>query len=1654
MRCAIAACLLALTATGLAFPTTAIAADNVVAAAAPAEARHAQRDRQLLLLCAFAGLLLLGLGVGLARMSSQLRSARFALAAQKTSGYRNAALDAIPDLVWQKDLHGHYVDCNLAFAQFFGREPGEIIGASDTELIGNALAVTWRQSEQAAISNARMMETEQWITAAGTQRSLLLAIKRTPLYDGDGTLAGILSIGRDISEKRRVDNELRQRDLYQRALLDNFPYLAWMKDTEGRFLAANRRLLDLVGRPHGSSIRGMTDSDFWPEDVAKTYRANDLAVMRNRQQQDLEERVLVDGELRWFESVKAPILDDDGKLLGTVGFARDISERRTMLQRLADSEQRFRSLFEYTSSVMLLIDPDTGHIIDANPAAVAFYGYPADALLQKTINDLNTLSEEELAAARRRAHERQQNLFHFRHRLASGEVRDVDVYSTPIQGDERKLLFSIVHDVTEQRLAQQALRRERDLFSTGPVVVFTWDMAADWPVREVSSNLEQVLGYSVAEASTGDFLYAKLVHPDDIARLKAEVGEHLANGVDCFEQSYRLRHKSGAYRWCHDTTQIERDEAGEVIAVRGYVFDDTETKLLELSLAEQRRQLQQVIDATEVGTWQWNVTSDELLINERWAEIIGCRVADLGKLGFDTFADHLHPDDTALVKSRLQQHFDGEADSYECEVRLRHRAGHWVWVLSRGRVMDWSDDGKPGWMYGTHLEISDRKQAELELVEQRKRLQHVIEGTAVGTWEWNVQTGETRFNEQWAEMIGFRLDELEPISIGTWAAFAHPDDLDRSGELLQQHFRGETDFYECEARMRHRDGRWIWVLDRGRVFEWTDAGEPLWMYGTHQDITERKQAEIALRDSEQRLRTAGLVAYDLIYEWHVASGRLEWYGDIDHELGFQPGEISRHIDAWLALVHPDDREAMQKNVERHAELTQPIDDEYRIRHADGSYRYWQDKALPVLGDGGKPVKWVGVCADVTEERRNAEKLRLAGTVFDHAHEAIIITDADATIIDTNEAFTVITGYRRQEALGRNPKFLSSGRQDATFYERMWQGLKTKHHWQGEIWNRRKNGEVYAEMLAISAVTDNAGKVQNYVALFSDITKLKEHQYELEHIAYYDPLTKLPNRLLFADRLQQAMAQALRHDRVLAVIYLDLDGFKEVNDSFGHDVGDRVLIDVADRLRQALRQGDTLARLGGDEFAAVMTDLDDSVSCVGLLPRLLTAASQPYRIGEHSLEISASVGVTLFPQHDDVDPDQMLRQADQAMYQAKLGGKNRYHLFDAEQDRNIRGQVEIIDQVSRALGAGEFELHYQPKVNMRSGRVVGAEALIRWPLPYGGVRLPAEFLPFIENHPLAVKLDEWVLDQALNQLADWEKAGKDYSVSVNVSAYKLQQSDFIEQLRSQLERHPGLNPGNLIIEILETTALMDLARVSSVIHAGQKMGIKFALDDFGTGYSSLNYLKNLPARQLKIDRSFVRDMLDDRDDLAILEGIMGLAAAFDRTPIAEGVETVEHGEMLLLLGCELAQGFGIGRPMPIAQFSKWAEAWQPDRLWRDRPPVAREDLPLMFAMVEHRAWMKAVEDQLNGDKQKVLPLDERLCKFGQWLNSEARQRYAQSGALQPIIGMHRQIHQAAPRLLSLHRRGDWQSADLVLDELRGISRQMQRHLQALLRQHPS
>jgi EAL domain-containing protein (putative c-di-GMP-specific phosphodiesterase class I) len=390
-----------------------------------------------------------------------------------------------------------------------------------------------------------------------------------------------------------------------------------------------------------------------------------------------------------------------------------------------------------------------------------------------------------------------------------------------------------------------------------------------------------------------------------------------------------------------------------------------------------------------------------------------------------------------------------------------------------------------------------------------------------------------------------------------------------------------------------------------------------------------------------------------------------------------------------------------------------------------------------------------------------------------------------------------------------------------------------------------------------------------------------------------------------------------------------------------------------------------------------------------------------------------------------------------MYQAKQAGKNRYYIFDAEQDSSVRSLHESLDRIRRALVEREFVLHYQPKVNLQTGAVIGAEALIRWQHPEKGLLPPAVFLPVIEDHPLSVEVGEWVIDTALSQIEIWHAAGLDISVSVNIGARQLQQSDFVERLHEILARHPQVMPSCLELELLETSALEDMLQVSQTIMRCRIIGVKFALDDFGTGYSSLSYLKRLPINMLKIDQSFVRDMLDDPDDLAILEGIVGLAEAFQRDVIAEGVETIEHGSVLLQLGCELAQGYGIARPMPAENLPNWVKTWKPDPTWAHQPALSRDDIPVLFARAQHRAWINAVEHYLKDERDEPLNLHHEECHVGKWLIGDGLQTHSHQPCFDKVKELHQRAHELAEALCELKKLGQDDMALAGLAELNQI-----------------
>ncbi len=811
-------------------------------------------------------------------------------------------------------------------------------------------------------------------------------------------------------------------------------------------------------------------------------------------------------------------------------------------------------------------------------------------------------------------------------------------------------------------------------------------------------------------------------------------------------------------------------------------------------------------------------------------------------------------------------------------------------------------------------------------------------------------------------------------------------------------------------------------------------GRPKGLVILARDVTEQRQVTQALEQSLLEFNDLVTRIPVGVFKFRTLAGGGYRYDYVSPRwcdmLGLSQESVYRSARTVFHSARPHNLKEFRRVIFKARKNRTPFSWEGRVS-TNKSSRWLHIAATPTPQKNGD-VLWDGIQYDITQRKEAEEKVRLAANVFTDTHEGIVITDPEARIVEVNASFSRITGYDREEVLGENPSLLKSGHQKQAFYQKMWQTLKQDGHWSGEVWNRRKDGEVYAEHLAISTVYDEKGKITHYVGVFADITPQKEHEKQLERIAHYDALTAVPNRVLLAERMEWAIAQTKRDGTSMAICYLDLDGFKPINDQFGHECGDHLLVEISRRIKNCLRGNDTIARIGGDEFVLLLLGLKRVEECELALRRLLDVIARPWPIGDQLVTLSASIGATIFPT-DDCDADTLLRHADQAMYKAKEAGRNCYHMFDAEHDRQVKAHKEQQQRLREALEAGEFRLHYQPKVNMVNGNVLGVEALIRWQHPEDGLLRPAEFLSYIQNSDLEVALGEWVLDSALSQLEIWQQQGIELDVSVNIGAEHLLQEDFADRLEAILQHHATINPSRLELEILESTAITDIHQASKTLIACRKLGVRFALDDFGTGYSSLTYFRQLPVETLKIDQSFVMGMLEDPDDMGIVESVVQLTQAFNRTVVAEGAETPEHCAMLARMRCQAAQGYGIARPMPPENLQEWMQEWTEQETWlqfaKNPPPMQRAELVLEQAIGSHRSWIDSLVAHLQDvDNTNEPVLDPNQCLFGMWYHHTGSFRYGYLPEFAAIDPIHEQIHKLAKDLCSLARRGKKQKEE--------------------------
>ncbi|MBU0688318.1 MAG: EAL domain-containing protein [Gammaproteobacteria bacterium] len=689
------------------------------------------------------------------------------------------------------------------------------------------------------------------------------------------------------------------------------------------------------------------------------------------------------------------------------------------------------------------------------------------------------------------------------------------------------------------------------------------------------------------------------------------------------------------------------------------------------------------------------------------------------------------------------------------------------------------------------------------------------------------------------------------------------------------------------------------------------------------DITKRHQAYQALQESEELLRGSQLIAGLGSYVLDIPNGRWESTPFLDALFGIDE-TYDRTVEGWIALIHQNDRTMMQNYFVNDVLGKGSIfDREYRIiRQTDGAIRWVHGYGKVMLDAHGTAEKMLGTIQDVTEYKVTDEKIRIAATAFE-SQEGMVITDVAGTILQVNKAYCAITGYTEAEVVGKNPRMMQSGRQNADFYKQMWSTILHTGFWEGEIWNSRKNGEVYPEHLIITAVKNEAGKTTHYVGTLTDITLNREAADEIKHLAYYDLLTRLPNRRLLHDRLKHALTASTRSGRHGALLFIDLDDFKTLNDTLGHDIGDMLLEQVGQRLESCVREGDTVARLGGDEFVVMLEELSENsieaaVQSEAIANKILSLLNQPYLLAHHECHSTPSIGAILFMGHRQ-GSEELLKHADIAMYQAKKDGRNRLCFFDKSMQEAVTVRAALEADLRRALDRHQFQLYYQIQTD-GSSTPLGAEALIRWRHPKRGLVNPVDFIPLAEESGLIIPIGEWVLDTACAQLSLWQQnvLTRDLVISVNVSARQFRQTDFVAVLQSLLQHH-AVKPNLLKLELTESMLLENVDDLIDTMHALKPLGVLFSLDDFGTGYSSLQYLKRLPLNQLKIDRSFVSDIATDSNDKAIVRTIIAMAHGLSLDVIAEGVETREQVELLLEYGCTDFQGYLFSRPVPIAEF---------------------------------------------------------------------------------------------------------------------------------------
>lgn len=1072
---------------------------------------------------------------------------------------------------------------------------------------------------------------------------------------------------------------------------------------------------------------------------------------------------------------------------------------------------------------------------------------------------------------------------------------------------------------------------------------------------DLSPRSKAIIGFEPDAFPDSRKAWSERIPAEDLKIIEQAMRAHLDGHSERYRVEYRIRHRDGSLRWILSTGRIRRDSRGQPVRWVGFDWDMSRQKqdryrIEKLSrmyavLSHTNQAIVHITEPEELFTRVARIAVEEGGLLGCWIGLADAGAGQPRTMAVDgpvrEFVERVHgvADDMSRSEDMVAQALrSGEHqiinDYDEDDSRIRHcwyaaqqagvlasaafpvrRAGAVVGVMALyAGEANYFDADLLGLLDEMAADLSfaldnydrntERARIEARLRAATEYFETLITAAPVAIAALSADGRVRLWNPAAEATFGWTRDEVidRPLPIV-------PGDKQDEFAALRHEVTTGKPLAGKTLQRRRKDGSTIEVNVYAAPLR-NEHGAVDGIMALLVDMTERNRIEQALRDGEARYRQlfeaypAPLWVFDRETLRFIAVNRaaIEHYG------------YSR--DAFLTMTiadiqPPEDMVSLREIVGRDASALKHVGLRRHVKR-DGTIIDVEVIAHP-LTFMDRPAAVV-MAQDVTERLRAERERQLAATVFENSREAIVITDARQRIISINRAFTEITGYTLEEVRGKKPSVLASGRHDARFYEQLWKTLEADGYWQGEIWNRRKNGEVYPEWLGISVVRDQHATITHYVGIFMDITKRKEAEQRIDFLAYHDPLSGLPNRALLIDRLSQSIAHAQRTGTLFAVLFLDLDRFKTINESLGHRIGDRLLKIVAERLQGLLRDGDTVSRQGGDEFTILLSDLQRNEQIGRMAEEILTRLAEPMQIDEHRLSVTASIGISVFP-HNGQDVETLLKNADAAVFHSKEDGRNTFRFFTSDMTEISRRRLDLENRLHRAIAEENFELYYQPEVEAQSGIIRGVEVLLRWHEPELGWVSPGDFIPIAEDSGLIIPLGEWILRKACREAHYWQAdCSVPMPIAVNISAIQFHRADFADLVEAVL-RESGLQPGLLELELTERILMGDRKSTLSTMDRLNRLGVRLAIDDFGTGYSSLSYLHRFKVDKLKVDQSFVSEMSDSADAKAIVKSIIDLAHNLQIAAVAEGVETPAQVEYLQHFGCELMQGYLLCRPLP-------------------------------------------------------------------------------------------------------------------------------------------